>query len=396
MEFVEEIEKELLHILNYWEKRTIDDVHGGFVGRIDQSNLIIPNMPKGAVLNARILWTFSAAYAYTKNIVHYQLAERAYQYIKTFFVDREYGGVYWSVDFSGRPLDTKKQTYALSFALYGLSEYYKINKDSEVLELALNLYSDLEKHSFDRRNSGYYEAFSREWLEISDLRLSDKDANEKKTMNTHLHIIEAYTNLYRSWPNNGLKSSIKSLLLDFKNHIFDVDSNHLILFMNEGWESKVTIYSYGHDIEASWLLLEAAEVINHRTLIKSFKEIAIKLADATLEGIGNDGALIYENNLSKSDFNKQKHWWVQAEAIVGFINAWEISKHDKYLKTAESLWTFIRTYIIDYQNGEWLWGRNEDLTIMEGEDKVGLWKCPYHNTRACLEVIRRIKATQEY
>ncbi|MEO5910967.1 MAG: AGE family epimerase/isomerase [Pelobium sp.] len=392
MEFAEEIEKELHNILNYWETQTVDEEYGGFVGRRDHNDILISYMPKGSVLNSRILWTFSAAYAYTKNPVHKQLAERAYQYIKNFFFDEDYGGVYWSVDFKGRPLDTKKQTYALSFAIYGLSEYYKICSHQEVLDLAIRLYHDIEKHSFDKQNSGYFEAFSRDWQEITDLRLSEKDANEKKTMNTHLHVIEAYANLYHVWQNSELKSQIKNLLSVFQNHIIDTATKHLILFMDENWKNKEIIYSYGHDIEASWLLLEAAEVIDDKALIKSFEKIAINLADAALEGIdANDGALLYENNLSKSHFIREKHWWVQAEAIVGFINAWEISKQDYYLNTAKKLWEFTSSYIIDHQKGEWFWGRNHDLTLMEGEDKVGLWKCPYHNTRACLEVIRRIK-----
>lgn len=391
IEFVEGIEKELYNILYYWERQTVDEVYGGFVGRRDHNDVLIPYMPKGSVLNSRILWTFSVAYAYTGNPVHKELAERAYKYIKTYFFDEEFGGVYWSVDFKGRPLDTKKQTYALSFAIYGLSEYYKINEDQEALNMAISLFHDIEKHSFDKVNSGYLEAFSREWQELKDLRLSEKDANEKKTMNTHLHVIEAYANLYRVWQNSELALQIRSLLLNFQNHIIDMDSRHLILFMDENWESKETIYSYGHDIEASWLLIEAAEVIDDKALVKSFEKIAINLADAALEGIDNDGALLYENNLSKSHFNNEKHWWVQAEALVGFINAWKISRQAEYLKIAERLWEFIHSYIIDHKNGEWFWGRNSDLSLMEDEDKVGLWKCPYHNTRACLEVLRRIK-----
>lgn len=391
MEFANEIEKELHRILNYWERHTVDQEYGGFVGLRNHNDVNVPYMPKGSVLNSRILWTFSAAYAYTKNPAHKNLAARAYQYIKTYFFDDEYGGVYWSVNFKGLPLDTKKQTYALSFTIYGLSEYYKISQDQTVLALAIRLYRDIEKYSFDKENSGYFEAFSRTWKEIEDLRLSEKDANEKKTMNTHLHVVEAYANLYRIWPNSELKAQIKNLLSDFQDHIIDKDTKHLILFMDENWKSKETIYSYGHDIEASWLLLEAAEVIDEKALIQSFKKTAINLADAAAEGLDPDGALWYENNLSKSHFIKEKHWWVQAEAIVGFVNAWEISEKTEYLTIAKNLWQFTHSHIVDEKNGEWFWGRNNDLTLMENEDKVGLWKCPYHNTRACLEVIRRIK-----
>ncbi|WP_166333060.1 AGE family epimerase/isomerase [Sphingobacterium chungjuense] len=391
MKFIEEIEQELYRILAYWETQAVDDRHGGFLGRRDQSDAIVPFMPKGSVLNSRILWTFSAAYAYTNNPLHYDLAQRAYRYIKTFFFDKEFGGIYWSVDYRGQPLDTKKQTYALSFALYGFSEYYKINNDEEVLELCVQLFNTIEQHSFDRDNSGYFEAFSRDWQEIDDLRLSEKDANEKKTMNTHLHVIEAYTNLYRIWQNADLKSQIKNLLGDFQNHIIDPDSGHLKLFMNERWESKDMIYSYGHDIEASWLLLEAAQVIRDKELITSFEKVAINLAEAARDGIDEYGAVMYENNLSKSHFVQEKHWWVQAEALVGFVNAWEVSQQHKYLDIAQRVWTFTHSYIIDYEHGEWHWGRDAALNIMAGEDKVGFWKCPYHNARACMEVLQRMK-----
>ncbi len=395
MEFAKEITIELDNILNYWEKQTVDKEFGGFVGCRDHHDVLIPYMPKGSVLNSRILWAFSSAFAHSKNATHQLLAERAYQYIRDYFFDQEFGGVYWTVDFKGNPLDTKKQTYALSFAIYGLAEYYKISNSQEALNLAIRLFNDIEKHSFDKERSGYLEAFKRDWKEADDLRLSEKDANEKKTMNTHLHVLEAYTNLYRVWKNPELRSQIENLLSDFQKHIIDPESKHLILFMDENWKNKETIYSYGHDIEASWLLLEAAEVIGDEVLTKSFKKTAIDLADAALEGMDKDGSLLYEFNVSQSHVIKEKHWWVQAEAMVGFLNAWEISKQKEYLKIAERLWGFIRSYIVDHQKGEWFWGRNDDLTLMEKEDKVGLWKCPYHNTRACLEVIRRIGYHQQ-
>ena len=388
--FAAEIERELFNILGYWEKKTVDQEFGGFVGQRDHNDRLISNMPKGSVLNSRILWTFSAAYAITGKQAHRDLAERAYQYIRTFFYDQHFGGVYWSVDFNGQPLDTKKQTYALAFAIYGLSEYYKISADQGALDLTVKLYQDIERYCFDKDNSGYFEAFGRDWQEIKDLRLSEKDANEKKTMNTHLHVIEAYVNLYGVWQTDGLKSQIKNLLLDFQNRIIDSASKHLILFMDENWESKAHIYSFGHDIEASWLLLEAAEVIGDKDLINCYKRIAIELAEAALQGLDADGSIWYKHNLTTSHLNKEKHWWVQAEAMVGFINAWEISKDDSYLKIAERLWGFINVYVIDHENGEWFWGRTEDLALMEDEDKVGFWKCPYHNTRACLEIIRRV------
>lgn len=391
MNVVKELKDELNNILNYWTKQTIDKEFGGFVGRIDHNNRIIKNSPKGSVLNSRILWTFSAAYNYDKNVLYKQLAERAFEYLKNHFYDQQFGGIYWMLDHQGNPIDTKKQTYGLSFAIYGLAEFYKISNNQEALDLAIHLFNDLEKHAFDKELDGYFEAFSREWEEIEDLRLSDKDANEKKTMNTHLHVLEAYTNLYTVWENPVLEKQIRSLLNNFSTHIVDPSTNHLILFMNEEWIYKQRIYSFGHDIEAAWLLLEAAEVLGDIEIINKFKAISILLVDSASEGLDNDGSLNYEQDLDKEHLVKEKHWWVQAEAMVGFLNAWQLTKKPEYYKSFEKVWTYIKHQIIDKDNGEWYWGRYEDKRLMESEDKVGPWKCPYHNVRACLESIKRLE-----
>lgn len=390
MDLKGEFENELQNILNYWVENTVDEEFGGFVGRRDSDNVLIPNMPKGLVLNSRILWTFSAAFLYDDQPVYKQMAERAYHYIKSHFYDEEFGGVYWLVNYKGEPQDTKKQTYALSFAIYGLTEYYKISNEPKVLKLAIKLFHDIEQHCFDKNKGGYFEAFSREWEEMADLRLSEKDSNEKKTMNTHLHVLEAYTNLYRVWKDEQLQIQITGLLSNFKEHIVNSETNHLILFMNENWEFKHQIYSYGHDIEAAWLLLEATKALGRNELITYFKRLSLDLVDAAMEGLDEDGSLFYENNLNKNHFIKEKHWWVQAEGMVGFLNAFEISKNDKYKKSFENIWNFTKTYIIDEKNGEWYWGRREDLTLMKDDDKVGVWKCPYHNSRACMEVLKRL------
>lgn len=392
MNLVSEIDSELTNILSYWEDNAVDETYGGFIGRRNNENKIIIGAPKGSVLNARILWTFAASFQHTNKPLHYKLAERAFNYIKNHFYDKHYGGVYWLLDAKGNMLDGKKQIYALAFTIYGLAEYYKISQSKEVLDLAISLYNDIEKHANDKLNGGYFEAYGREWTEMVDSRLSEKDANEKKTMNTHLHILEAYTNLYTVWKDEKLRSQIENLLSDFKAHIIDESNNHLILFMDELWKSKQQIISYGHDIEASWLLLEAAEALKNPELIDDFKALALLLANSSMEGLDKQGALIYEYDMDTQHFIKEKHWWVQAEGMVGFVNAWQISGDEKYLQIAKDLWRFTKKYIIDHKDGEWFWGRKEDLTLMNGEDKLGTWKCPYHNSRACLEVLIRLNS----
>lgn len=385
-----QLNTELSRIMDYWITNTPDEVFGGFAGRIDEHEQIIAGAPKGSVLNARILWSFAAAYNLRKDPEYLKHAERAYQYITGYFIDKEYGGVYWTVDHEGNPLDTKKQVYAIAFTIYGLSEYYMASGDEHVKTLAISLYYLLVAKSFDSKETGYFEAFTREWQPIADLRLSEKDANEKKTMNTHLHVLEAYTNLYRIWPSEGLKDQLAKLIDNFLDHFIDPVTHHLLLFFDESWHSKSTLVSYGHDIEATWLLQEAAEVMADDVLLEKIKSINLKIADATIEGLDADGGLWYEYEPANDHLIKQKHWWPQAEAMVGFFNAWQISNDDKYLDISLKNWDFVQKNILDLKNGEWIWGVDEQGRPMPNEDKTGLWKCPYHNSRACIELIRRL------
>ena len=389
-----EFEYELRAILDYWKTNTIDTDQGGFFGKIDNQNRIDKAAPKGAVLNARILWSFSAAYNQQGNDDDLLIAKRSYEYLKTYFFDEEFGGVYWSVDAFGKPLDTKKQIYALAFAIYGLAEFYKAANLNEALDLAISLYRDIEVHSFDVGKNGYLEALSRDWRDAGDLRLSEKDANEKKTMNTHLHILEAYTNLYRYWPDQQLAERIANLLHVFDTKILDAKTKHLVLFFNEDWKSKHHIVSYGHDIEASWLMLEAAEVLHREELITKFKKLAVEIALAAAEGIGESGGMIYELEVDQNHKIAEKHWWVQAEAMVGFLNAFQLTGDQNFYNYFSRLWDFTKKHLIDKENGEWFWGVNADGSLMQGEDKAGFWKCPYHNSRACMEIIYRLKMIQ--
>lgn len=383
-----ELQKELSDILEYWIRYAPDERYGGFYGKIDHNNIIDEYAPKGAVLNARILWSFAAAYNCTGNQKYLSLAHRAYDYINQYFVDPAAGGIFWTVNFKGEPADTKKQVYAIAFLLYAYSEFYKSTQLEDAKKRAITLYSLIEQHSFDTDQGGYMEAFTRDWQPIDDLRLSHKDANEKKTMNTHLHILEAYTNLYRIWPDEKLHHSIVLLIKNFTEHIIDKNTGHLNLFFNEAWLVKGDIVSYGHDIEAAWLLLEAAEVAGDAALIVDLKQMVVKMAIAAEEGLDADGGLWYEKE--GNHLVKEKHWWPQAEAMIGFYNAWQIAGNQRYLKHSVNSWDFIKKSI-KAGNGEWIWGLDEYNQPMPGQDKAGLWKCPYHNSRACIELIKRIQ-----
>jgi mannobiose 2-epimerase len=387
----DEMQKELHNILHYWQRFSIDDDYGGFVGRIDQDNQVHPMDPKGSVLNARILWSFSAAWQHSKNPDHLSLASRAFDYIRAYLTDPEFGGLYWSVDYQGNRLDGHKQVYAQAFGIYGMSEYYRVTKDERALEMALHWYQLIEKFSRDPLQGGYIDAFARDWSWLDDKRLSDKDENASKTMNTHLHIVEAYANLYEVWPSQNLKTTIIHLLQLFDEKIIN-HNNHLGLFFTDDWEMDASIVSYGHDIEAGWLLQSCAESIHDSASIQTARRNAEAITVAAMEGLDEDGGLWYEYNIETGKKIFEKHWWPQAEALIGFCNAWQITGNPLYKNALINNWHFIQNYILDTSHGEWLWGVDGDGKKMAGQDKVGIWKCPYHNTRACLELLHRLKA----
>ncbi|NHN27777.1 N-acyl-D-glucosamine 2-epimerase [Flavobacterium jejuense] len=383
------VQEELNSILHYWVNHSVDDKNGGFIGQIDCNETKQFETEKGAVLNARILWTFSAAYPFTNNPAHLDLADRAFQFIDSYFYDSLFGGIFWSIHPDGSPKDTKNQIYALAFTIYGLTEYYKISKKEEALQLAINLYHKIEKHSYDKEKNGYFEAFTREWQPIEDLRLSEKDANEKKTMNTHLHIVEAYANLYEVWPDKVLKSKITNLLIVIDIYFIDSQNFHLKLFFDENWIEKEDVISYGHDIEAAWLLQWCAETIDDITLINTYQTYAVAIANATKEGLDSDGGLWYEYDPKKKELIAEKHWWPQAELWIGMVNAWQLTQDETYLNLVEENFIFVQNHLIDKKNGEWFWGVYSDYSKIE-KDKAGFWKCPYHNGRACLELLKRL------
>ncbi|HEV3221432.1 MAG TPA: AGE family epimerase/isomerase [Puia sp.] len=385
-----ELLTELNNIIHYWELYSLDRQGGGFIGRIDQDNHIHTQVPKGSVLNTRILWSFSAVYRYTQNPLHLELATRAYHYICEYFSDPEFGGLYWSVDHLGKMIDNHKQVYAQAFGIYAMSEYYRVTKNPKALELALEWYGLIEKYSRDPKHGGYIDAFAGDWTFLEDKRLSAKDENASKTMNTHLHLVEAYANLYEVWPSQKLKRDIIDLLNIFDKKIIHPSGHHLILFFSDDWKMDQAIISYGHDIEAAWLLQSCAESIGDTDSIKTAKKNALLITTAAMEGLDKDGGLWYEFNNNKNELLYEKHWWPQAEALIGFCNAWQLTGNSMYKNVLLRSWQFIQNHILDKTHGEWLWGIDKDNKKMQNQDKVGMWKGPYHNSRACLELLKRL------
>jgi cellobiose epimerase len=377
------------NILRFWMTRMTDEKHGGFYGRINGKAQLVENEDKGGILNARILWSFSSAFNHLGDIKYKEMASRAKDYILAHFFDPVFGGTYWTVDFKGEPADTKKQIYSQAFFIYALVEYYIASGDKECLEKAISLFHLIEEKSFDTLKNGYLEAFSRDWNLLEDLRLSARDDNEKKTTNTHLHILEAYTSLYKVWKDEELAVKLRNLTNVFTDKIIDPVSNHLKLFFDEDWNSKSALISYGHDIEASWLIYEAAAALEDQELLRTVQNSCIELGVASLEGLQPDGSLIYEKDGAKGHVDSDRHWWPQAEAVVGLLNLYEMTARETYLDQAVRCWQYIENHIVDHQHGEWFWSIKADGSVNTVDDKAGFWKCPYHNTRACLEIMHR-------
>jgi mannobiose 2-epimerase len=387
-----ECASELRRLLRWWESRMADPA-GGFYGRMDHLGRLQPEAPRGAILNTRILWAFSAAARQLGEEALERMAGHAFRYVHAQFRDLQFEGLHWMLDAAGQPLESKKQIYAQAFGIYGFSEYYQLSGDPQALEAAVALFRLVERHSRDPREGGYLEAFDRQWRPLGDMRLSEKDANEAKTMNTHLHLLEAYACLFRAWPAPELAEALRALILLFLDRFLDPDTAHLRLFFDEHWQLKSHEISFGHDIEASWLLTEAAEALGEPELLRRTEAEALRMAEAVLrEGIDADGALMNEAE-PQGLSDTRKIWWVQAEALAGFINAWQLSGGVRWLEAAARAWDFIVTRLVSPEVGEWRWQVDRQGTPCGEEDFAGPWKGPYHNGRALLEALRRLDAS---
>lgn len=378
------------NILAFWLNNMQDVERGGFYGQMRGDGTLVKDASKGCILNARILWAFSAAYRVLGKPEYLKAATRAKDYILQHFIDKENGGAYWELDCEGNPIDTKKQFYAIGFVIYGLSEYARATDDKEALEWAIKLFDVIEEHSLDTEYNGYIEACTREWKVIEDMRLSELDANYPKSQNTHLHIIEPYTNLYRIWKDARLEKALRNLIDIFTDRILNPETYHLDLFFEMDWKRGAGwLESYGHDIECSWLMHEAALVLGDKQVLAKVEPIVQCVAKASEKGLNADGSMTHEANVDTGHVDDDRHWWVQAEAVVGFLNIYQYFGDKDALQKGLDCWQYIKDNLIDYEGGEWYWSRDPQRNINRKDDKAGFWKCPYHNSRMCLEIIER-------
>lgn len=393
LDYLGRIETDLRrNILPFWMEKAINPADDAFLGSLTNDLVADLTVERGALLTSRILWAYAAAYRQYRDPIYLTMADRAYRDLTNHFHDAEHGGFYWSIAANGTVLRDRKQIYGQVFAIYALSEYHAANGRREPLDQAIAVFQRIEKHCRENQFGGYLEAFARDWQPIADMQLSAVDQNEPKSQNTHLHVLEAYTNLLRVWPDPGLHNALRELLEIMLTRIVDPRTNHLRLFFAKDWTVRSDKISYGHDIEASWLFTEVTNVLRDVELTERTHALAVKIADATLaEGIDTDGGVFNEGGPSGIT-NANKEWWPQAEAVVGFLNAYQISGETRFFHAALRSWDFIEKHLIDLKHGEWFRGVTRDGRVLASELKVGFWKCPYHNGRAGLESVRRLRA----
>lgn len=388
------IEHELKEgILGYWIDNCLDKEFGGFYGVLSNVDVAQKGAEKGLIQNARNLWSFSRSYNHFKDTKYLEIAARAKDYLLKYFLDRENGGFFWTVTEDGKPLNRRKQVYGQAFAIYALSEYYIASGDEDSLTLAKKVFHLLEKYAYDRENSGYLEAFSDKWELIEDIRLSPMDLNEKKSNNTHLHIMEAYTTLYKVWNDYSVKNQLKRVVKDMLFKVMDIKTLNFTLFFDEKWNKKSGVISYGHEIEASWLIYEALKAVGDEEFLQENIKYVIGIAENCLDKYldGELGSMGMFNEEDAEGFvDRDKVWWVQAEACVGFYLAYQLTGKKYFLTAVENIWSFIRKYVVDSESGEWLWYATDTGTKSKMFNKISNWKSLYHNSRACIELLERM------
>lgn len=386
---VQEIKEHLLEgIIPFW-KGLRDNEYGGYYGGMDYDLNVDKHAVKGCILNSRILWFFSNAYTLLKDESLLDEARHGFAFMKEHCMDKENGGIFWSLKYDGQPEETLKHTYNQAFAIYALSSYYEASGDEEALSMAKELFALLEEKCVDEE--GYLEAFDKEFNIIDNDKLSENGVMADKTMNTLLHVFEAYTELYRVAGIEQVKEKLMWIMDVFADKVYNPELHRQEVFFDEHWNTILDLHSYGHDIETAWLIDRGVEVIGEKKYEEKMSPITKDLT-AQIYKVAFDGNSL-ANECEKGVVNTHRIWWVQAETVVGFLNGYQ-KNPDKpeYLEAAQKEWKFIKEHVIDKRSGsEWFWEVDEDGNPYEGRPIVEPWKCPYHNGRMCFEVINRSK-----
>lgn len=385
--FATEIKEHLVNdLITFWQGLK-DEENGGFYGYLSYDLKLDKKAVKGCILNSRILWFFSNAYMVLGDPSLLESATHAYQFLKEHCVDDEFGGVFWSLTYDGKPEDTTKHTYNQAFSIYALASYYDASKNPEALEIAWKLYDLVESKCKDEY--GYLEAFTRSFEPEENDKLSENGVIAEKTMNTLLHVFEAYTELYRVTKEEKVAKQIRFMMDLIKDKVFNKEIGRQEVFFDRTWNTLIDLYSYGHDIETAWLVDRGLEVLDDKAYTNMLSPITKIITENIYNRAYIDHSLVNESENGVVDTTRV--WWVQAEAVVGFLNGYQKQGDKKFLDASVDIWNYIKKYFIDKRNGsEWFWSVKEDHTPDE-KPIVEPWKCPYHNGRMCFEVLRRMK-----
>ena len=384
---VDEIKSHLINdIIPFW-KGLRDDEFGGYYGYLDYDLVLDKKADKGCILNSRITWFFSNAYTLLRDESLLEEARHGFAFMKEHCMDKENGGIFWSMKYNGEPEDTTKHTYNQAFSIYALASYYEASGDEEALEMAKELFQIIETRCTDA--IGYKEAFDKEFHEIENDKLSENGVIAEKTMNTLLHVFEAYTELYRVAKLPEVKERLEWILSTFADKVYNPDRHRQEVFFDAEMNSILDLHSYGHDIETAWLIDRGVEVLGEKEYEEKLTPITRDLT-AQIYNVAFDGSSL-ANECEKGIVNEHRIWWVQAEAVVGFLNGYQKNpEKTEYLKAAKAEWNFIKEHLIDKRAGsEWFWEVDPAGIPYEGRPIVEPWKCPYHNGRMCFEVMKR-------
>ena len=383
----EEFELHLKQVIIPFWKNLRDDVYGGYYGYMNYDLELDKKSVKGCILNSRITWFFSSAYLLLKDESLLEEAKHGFAFMKDFCMDKENGGIFWSMNYDGTPEDTTKHTYNQAFSIYALATYYQATQEEEALKMAMELYHIIEEKCTD--SVGYKEAFDIHFAEVENDKLSENGVIAHKTMNTLLHVFEAYTELYRVTKDAGVKNRLEWMLDTIADKIYNPILHRQEVFFDQNMNSILDLHSYGHDIETAWLIDRGVEVLGDKAYEEKMTPITKDLTRQIYEVAFNGESL--HNECEKGEVNKHRIWWVQAETVVGFLNGYQKSpEHKEYLEAAKAQWNFIQKYMVDTRKGsEWYWEVSEDGTPYPDRPIVEPWKCPYHNGRMCIEVIKR-------
>lgn len=384
---VEEVKKHLLTgIIPFWKKLR-DNEFGGYYGFVDYNLNIDKRAVKGCILNSRITWFFSNAYTLLGEKSLLEEARHGFAFMKNHCFDKENGGIFWSMKYDGTPEDTTKHTYNQAFAVYALSSYYEASKEEEALAMAKELFRIIEEKCTDE--IGYKESFDRSFCEVENDKLSENGVIAEKTMNTLLHVFEAYTELYRVSGMPEVKERLKWILDTIAEKVYNPKLHRQEVFFDKDMKSILNLHSYGHDIETAWLIDRGVEILDDRDYERKMSPVTKDLTCQVYKVAFDGNSLV--NECENGVVNTNRIWWVQAEAVVGFLNGWQRDPERKeYSEAAQSQWRFIKEHLIDPREGsEWYWEADAKGEPIEGRPIVEPWKCPYHNGRMCFEVIKR-------